>query len=141
MRIAIPLFGSRVSPRFGCESEILIVEIEAGKEINRRKFSTIGLGIPQRISLLSSLGVDTLICGGIDIFCQRSLSVRGFQIIPSVIGEADEVLKYFLSGKLREGQCLRGGRRFRSRRRPSLRQAQGKPFSDSYSSTPQQEKK
>ena len=28
--------------------------------------------------------------------------------IPGVIGEADEVLKYFLSGKLREGQCVRG---------------------------------
>jgi len=120
MRVAIPLFGSRVSPRFGCEPEILIVDIEERKEINRRTFSTIGLGIPQRISLLSSLGVDTLICGGIDIFCLRSLSVRGFQIIPSVIGEADEALNYFLSGKLREGQCIRGGRRFRSRRRPSL---------------------
>ena len=133
MKIAIPLFGSRVSPRFGCESEILIVDIEERKEINRRKFSTMGLGIPPRISLLSSLSVDTLICGGIDVFCRRSLSVRGFQIIPGVIGEADEALKYFLSGKLREGQCVRGGRRFRSRRRPS--------FSASYSSTPQQEKK
>jgi len=28
MKIAIPLFGSRVSPRFGCEPEILIVDIE-----------------------------------------------------------------------------------------------------------------
>ena len=120
MKIAIPLFGSRVSPRFGCEPEILIVDIEERKEINRRKFSTMGLGIPQQISLLSSLCVDTLICGGIDIFCLRSLSARGFQIIPGVIGEADEVLKYFLSGKLREGQYVRGGRRARSGRRPSL---------------------
>jgi predicted Fe-Mo cluster-binding NifX family protein len=110
MKIAIPLFGSRVSPRFGCESEILIVDIEQGKEINRRTFSTIGLGISHQISLLSSLGVDTLICGGIDIFCRRSLSARGFQLIPGVIGEADEVLKYFLSGKLRKGQCVRRGR-------------------------------
>jgi predicted Fe-Mo cluster-binding NifX family protein len=120
MKIAIPLFGSRVSPRFGCESEILIVDIEERKEINRRKFAAMGLGIPQRISLLSSLGVDTLICGGIDIFCLRSLSARGFEIIPGVIGEADEALNYFLSGKLREGQCIRGGRRFRGERRQSF---------------------
>ena len=106
MKIAIPLFGSRVSPRFGCESDILIVDIEERKEINRREFSAMGLGIPQRISLLSSLGVDTLICGGIDIFCLRSLSGRGLQIIPGVIGEVDEALKYFLSGELREGQCV-----------------------------------
>jgi predicted Fe-Mo cluster-binding NifX family protein len=118
MKIAIPLFGSRVSPRFGCEPEILIVDIEARREVNRRTFSTMGLGIPQQISLLSFLGVDTLICGGIDIFCLRSLSVRGFEIISGVIGEADEALNYFLSGKLREGQCLRRGRRFRGGGRP-----------------------
>jgi predicted Fe-Mo cluster-binding NifX family protein len=120
MKIAIPLFGSRVSPRFGCEPEILVVDVEARKEVNRRTFSTMGLGIPQQISLLSSLGVDTLICGGIDIFCLRSLSARGFEIIPGVIGEADEALNYFLSGKLREGQCIRGGRRFRGERRQSF---------------------
>jgi predicted Fe-Mo cluster-binding NifX family protein len=113
MTIAIPLFGSRVSPRFGCEPEILIIDVEGRQEISRRTFSTIGLGIPQQISLLSSLGVDTLICGGIDLFCRRLLSARGFQVIPGVIGEADEALNYFLSGKLREEQCVRGGRRFR----------------------------
>jgi predicted Fe-Mo cluster-binding NifX family protein len=45
MKIAIPLFGSRVSPRFGCESEILIVEIEAGKEINRLSSTLIRNGV------------------------------------------------------------------------------------------------
>ncbi len=133
MKIAIPLFGSRVSPRFGYEPEMLIVDIEERKEINRQTFSTTGLGIPQRISLLSSLSVNTLICGGIDILCLRSLSGRGFQIIPGVIGEADEVLEYFLSGKLKEGQCVRGGKRFRRGRRSSS--------SASFFSPPQQEKK
>jgi predicted Fe-Mo cluster-binding NifX family protein len=45
MKIAIPLFGSRVSPRFGCESEILIVEIEEGKEINRLSSTLIRNGV------------------------------------------------------------------------------------------------
>jgi predicted Fe-Mo cluster-binding NifX family protein len=131
MKIAIPLFGSRVSPRFGCEPEILIVDIENHKEINRQKFSTVGLEIPQRIALLSSLSIDTLICGGIDIFCLRSLSSRGFQIIPGVIGEADEALNCFLSGKLREGQSVPGGRRFRCGKGPFF---SAPPFP-----TPQQE--
>jgi len=133
MKIAIPLFGSRVSPRFGYEPEMLIVDIEEHKEINRQRFSTTGLGIPQRISLLSSLSVDTIICGGIDIFCLRSLSSRGFQIIPGVIGEADEALNCFLSGKLREGQSVPGGRRFRGGR--------GTTFNVPSSSPTQQEKK
>jgi predicted Fe-Mo cluster-binding NifX family protein len=120
MKIAIPLFGSRVSPRFGCEPEVLIVDVEESKEINRQKFSTAGLGLPERLSLLSSLAVNTLICGGIDVLCLRLLSGRGFQIIPGVIGEADEVLEYFLAGKLREGQCVRRGRRFRGGRKRSL---------------------
>jgi predicted Fe-Mo cluster-binding NifX family protein len=133
MRIAIPLFGSRVSPRFGYEPEVLIVDVEECKEVNRQKFSTMGLGIPQRLSLLSSLAVNTLICGGIDVFCLRSLSGRGFQIIPGVIGEADEALKYFLAGKLREGPCVRQGRRFRGGRKRS--------FSASSFSTPPQKKR
>jgi predicted Fe-Mo cluster-binding NifX family protein len=125
MKVAIPLFGSRVSPRFGCESEILIVDVEEHQEINRQKLSTVGLGVPQRMSLLSSLSVDTLICGGIDTFCLRSLSAKGFRVIPGVIGEADEALRYFLSGKLRKGQSVRGGRRFRGGRIPAF----GVPFS------------
>jgi predicted Fe-Mo cluster-binding NifX family protein len=134
MKVAIPLFGSRVSPRFGCEPEILIVDVENHKEIKRRKLSTTGFGIPQRISFLSSLSVDTLICGGIDVFCLRSLSAKGFRVISGVIGEADEVLEYFLSGKLKEGQCVRGrGRRFRGGRKPVF----GSPFS----SPPHQEMK
>jgi predicted Fe-Mo cluster-binding NifX family protein len=132
MKVAIPLFGSRVSPRFGCESEILIVDVEERQEINRQKLSTVGLGVPQRMSLLSSLAVDTLICGGIDIFCLRSLSAKGFRVIPGVIGEADEVLRYFLSRELRKGQSVRGGRRFRGGRSPAF----GFPFS-----LPPQEKK
>ncbi len=124
MKIAIPLFGSRVSPRFGCEPEMLIIEVEEDKDINRQKFPTTGLGIPQRISLLLSLSVDTLICGGIGTFCLRTLSGRGFQIIPGVIGEVDEVLKCFLSGKLREGQCVRERRRCRRGRSQSF----GAPF-------------
>ena len=32
MKIAIPLFGSRISPHFGCQPEILIVDIEERKE-------------------------------------------------------------------------------------------------------------
>ena len=134
MKIAIPLFGSRVSPRFGCESEILVVEVEENKETNRQTFSTTGLGISQRISLLSSLFVNILICGGIDIFCLHSISAKGFKVIPGVIGEADEVLEYFLSGKLQEGQCVRGrGRRFRGGRRSTFRAHSFSP--------PQQKKK
>jgi hypothetical protein len=85
-------------------AERLIVEIEAGQDITWQTFSTIGLGIRQQISLLFSLDVESLICGGIDLCCRRSLSARGLQIIPGVIAKADEALKYFLSDQLREGQ-------------------------------------
>jgi len=114
MVVAISLFGSRVSPRFLFSQEMLIATCEDQKEINRKKMSTVGLNLPQRLALLAKKGVGALICGGIDNFCLQALSVRGFQVIHGVVGEADDALELFLNGKLKAGQFIRcRGKRFR----------------------------
>jgi predicted Fe-Mo cluster-binding NifX family protein len=120
MVVAIPLFGSRVSPRFLFAQEALIATTEEQKEIERKKISTVGLNLPQRLDLLANFGVNTLICGGIENSCLRTLSARGFQVIHSVVGEADDALQLFLQGKLKAGQFIRGKRkRFRGGRNTS----------------------
>ena len=117
MKVAIPLFGSRVSPRFGFCQEILIVKIDDGGEIERKNISTEGLGIPQRIEQLKTLGVDTIICGGVNGFYLKQLSAVGFHVIPGVMGEAKEVLDLFQRGHLRPGWYPEGrGRRIRGKR-------------------------
>ena len=118
MKVAIPLFGKWISPRFGFSMEIWILSIEKGKVISQKKISMDGLALPQWFNQLSSLGVDTLICGGIDGFCYQRLVNLGISVIPEISGEASEALNLFLKGKLQPGyrMCKRRGRGFRGTR-------------------------
>ena len=118
MKVAIPLFGKWISPRFGFSMEMWILSVRDGKVITQKKISMAGLYLSQWFNQLYSLGIDTLICGGIDGFCYHRLTSLGISIIPEVSGEAKEALNLFLKGKLqpgfrmgrRKGKCLRGTR-------------------------------
>jgi len=112
MKIAIPIFGTRVSPRFDVCPELWIVEFLGGKLENEGRFSMEGLNLQQRLDHLTSNGVDKLICGGIDNLCIDHLGERGIEVIHNVAGEAGEVLALFLKGALRPGfYCKRKGER------------------------------
>jgi predicted Fe-Mo cluster-binding NifX family protein len=114
MKIAIPLFGNRVSPRFDFSPEMWIVEVEKGEVVGQEKFSTANLNLPQRLGQITSNGVVKLICGGIDGFCRDQLAGRGIDVIQDVIGDAEIVIDLFIRGRLRPGLCCerRGGRQF-----------------------------
>ena len=64
----------------------------------------------QRINQLSDLGIEVVICGGIDCFCCRQLDNLGISVVSDVAGETDEALDLFLKGILRTGYRARGRR-------------------------------
>ncbi len=121
MRVAIPIFGPRVSPRFDCAPGLLLFTLEDGKVVGSEKFSLQAWDLLQRLQKLKELGVQTLICGGIDGNSAQVLSEYRIRVIAWVAGEADEAMRCFLEGKLRSGvelcpTCRRGqkrGRKFR----------------------------
>ena len=115
MKIAIPLFGNWISPRFGFSPEMWILEAEGGEVISQEKISMAGLVLSQWFSRLSSLGVETVICGGIDGFCRRQLENLGICVVHEIAGEAGDALKLFLDDKLQPGFriCRRRGRGFK----------------------------
>jgi predicted Fe-Mo cluster-binding NifX family protein len=121
MKVAIPIFGPRVSPRFDYAPGLLLFDLEAGRVVGSEKFSLQDWDRFQRLQKLRELGVQTLICGGIDGNSAQILSDYGIRVIAWVAGEADEAMRCFLRGKLRPGvevcpRCRRrgqGGRRFR----------------------------
>lgn len=128
MKVAIPTFNSRVSPRFDFAGKVLIATIENGKVVDREQFSLTNLNTIRRSSLLREQGVSVVICGGISNFSVRLLSENGIEVIPLVAGEIEDVLEQFVLGDLvvppmsfpqtgkggryrsRKGKC-RGGRR------------------------------
>jgi predicted Fe-Mo cluster-binding NifX family protein len=121
MIVAIPTFGPRVSPRFDYAPSLLLFNLEDGKVAGSQKFSLQAWDRLQRLQKLKDLGVQTLICGGIDGNSAQVLSDYRIRLIAWVAGEADEAIRCFLEGRLRSGielcpRCRRGqkrGRKFR----------------------------
>jgi predicted Fe-Mo cluster-binding NifX family protein len=112
MKIAIPIFGNRISPRFDFSPEMWIIEVDRGEVLRQEKLPTANLNLPQRLEQITSNGVDKVICGGIDGFCQNQLGSKGIDIVQDVIGDAEIVFDLFIRGRLRPGLCCEGkGRR------------------------------
>jgi predicted Fe-Mo cluster-binding NifX family protein len=114
MKVAIPIFGNRISPRFDFSPEIWIIDVEGGEVVKQEKLPTGNLNLPQRLEQITSNGVDKVICGGIDVFSRNQLGSRGIDVVQDVIGDAEIVIDLFMRGRLRPGFCCerRRGKRF-----------------------------
>lgn len=100
LKIAIPLFNSRVSPRFDFAAKLLVVTIADGEITDRQEFSLANLNPIKRTSLLHELRVQLMLCGGISCFAERFIKAYGIEVIPLVQGEVEEVLTLFVNGNL-----------------------------------------
>ena len=109
MKVAIPMFGERIAPRFDCAEGFLVVETENGEIVSRKELP-VGHFTPfDRIRVLSQLGINTLICSGIDGFCARQLAFHGLKVYSSITGEAEDALRSFLDGTLESGLMIGAG--------------------------------
>lgn len=124
MRIAIPIFENRISPRFDCAPAFLLYDIEQEKVAAHKEIACPGWNDAERVSRLKSLGVNTLICGGLPNYLLVNLTNNGIRVIPWVAGSASIALDLFLRGKLDSGMviCRGRGRRYRCKRGVKLQQ-------------------
>jgi len=110
-KLAIPLFGTRISPHFTYADMALLVDIDNGKVAQTREIA-LGSGDElERIQYFKSLEIDTLICGGISSVAERMFSGQDVTVISWVTGEARDALEQFVSRGLVTGTCLCAGRR------------------------------
>lgn len=118
MKVAVPLFGEEVSPRFGCSTEVLIAWVDAGGVELEGARGLTGTAPWQWPELFSSMGVSVVVCGGIHGRFQQELERRGIQVIWGVIGLAADALHALQNGRLQRDQFVcRGRRRHRAGRR------------------------
>ena len=119
MKLAIMLYGTRVSPRYGYSQGVLIVEVNDRGEFARKTLE-IGKHYPGKIpEVLSREGVEVVISGGMNQHFQNLFHLRGIDVIWGIIGEADDALAAFITGRLSPGMLCcpkRRKRRFRNRR-------------------------
>jgi len=112
MKVAVPLFGQEVSPRFGCSTQVLIAEVtESGVEVEGAQDLTVTPG--QWPELFSNIGVSVVVCGGIHRRFQQELEQRRIRVIWGVIGPAADALYALQAGTLQRDAFLGHGRQRR----------------------------
>ena len=115
MRVAIPVFQSKISPRFDSTQNFVLLEIEKSKVMKREDLPTRGWPLSAKLKQMVDLEVDTLICGGIDLESMQQLNFSGIKVYSWITGDLEDVLTCFLNQGLESGIILgaRGRRKGR----------------------------
>lgn len=100
-KVAIPVFGNRVSSRLDCSESVLFVSIEDGMIVRRQETRWTHVNQLTKIRLLVQEGVEVLICGGLTETCANMLDETAIKVVPWVRGEIEDVLFQFMQGTLR----------------------------------------
>lgn len=100
MRIAVTYENGEIFQHFGHSSQFKIYTEDNGKIIASEVIDTNGSGHSALAGLLSALGVNALICGGIGGGAQMALAGAGISVYGGVSGNADKAAEDFAAGKL-----------------------------------------
>lgn len=100
MKIAVTYQNGQIHQHFGRAEQFKIYTAEEGKIINSKVVDTNGSGHGALAGLLSSLGIDALICGGIGGGAQMALSDAGIKLYGGVSGSCDAAVEALLGGTL-----------------------------------------
>ena len=109
MRIAIPIWGDKVSPLFDTAARLMIVDVEGEGVKSRLEMPLEEQDISRRCFRIRGMDVDTLICGAISRPFLRMLLSSGMTIIPEISGNPEDVLKAYLEGNLFHSRFLMPG--------------------------------
>jgi len=108
MRVALPLFGEDISPRFCFAREMIVIERHGQQEVSRRRVQLNDASWPERFSVLEEHRIDVLLCGG---FPRRYLpyaSRAGVRVIVGLAGRVEQVAEAFFAGRIEDwivGPC------------------------------------
>lgn len=106
MKIAIPVFHTKISPRFDSTQGFILLQVEKSNVIRRENLPTKGWSASAKIKQLVDLDVDTLICGGIDLDSMQQLNFNGIIIYSWITGEIEDAVTRFFNQGLESGIIL-----------------------------------
>jgi predicted Fe-Mo cluster-binding NifX family protein len=120
MKVGLPYWQSRISPVLDVAGNLLVIEVERGREASRIEKRLFYQDPFSRAREISGLGVEVLICGALSWPLERALAAAGVRVIPHTCGPVEEIIKAFLNDGLGADSFLMpgcGGRERRLRRR------------------------
>lgn len=92
MKTVIPIYKNRISPVFDWCRNLLLVEIQSGRELGRSKVAAANIDQVRQADQLVELGVGLVVCGGISKTLIGLLETRGIRTISGVSGNIDDVV-------------------------------------------------
>jgi predicted Fe-Mo cluster-binding NifX family protein len=106
MKVAIPVFHTKISPRFDQTQAFVLLDIHQSEVIARKNLATRGWSEIDKMRRLVKLGIETVICGGIDRASLQYLSFNGVHVYSWVTGEVDDAVACFLDNRMKPGIIL-----------------------------------
>jgi len=109
MRIALPVWGNKVSPVLDTASRLLVVDTFDRKKVSRTETVLEELDISRRCLRIGKLNVDVLICGAVSRAFDGLLKASGVRTLQGISGEIEDVLEAFFNGNLYQSRFLMPG--------------------------------
>ncbi len=120
MKVALTVWGERISPLYDAAQRILIAQIDSNG-ICGMEYEPFSHELPiERAVRLCNLDVEVLICGAISEISANMLNAYGVKLIPFIAGKVDEILSAYVSGRLTEPGFKMPGCRIRCRRKKTV---------------------
>jgi predicted Fe-Mo cluster-binding NifX family protein len=110
MKVAITVWGNRISPVFDSAQTILLAEIEDGKIISRNREFLPRLVAAGLARMVAEKQIDTLICGAISARPAQIIQQSGITLLSFVGGNAERFLEDYAAGRPLEPFTMPGCR-------------------------------
>ena len=98
MKLAVLVREQKVSPWLDPPHQLWIVNLEEGKQIDRRQYYLEEPSLTAEVKKLRELGVKILICEAISHQTMAQFQAADIQVIPCIGGNFHEVLCAFCEG-------------------------------------------
>lgn len=100
MKIAVTYENEQIFQHFGHTEQFKIYDVTNGEIKSAEVVNTNGQGHSALASLLCTLDVDTLICGGIGGGAKTALAQAGIKLYGGVKGDCDSAVDALINGTL-----------------------------------------
>jgi len=95
MKVAITVWGNRISPVFDSAQTVLLAEL-LDRQVVDKRLEFIPLLVPESLARkVVALNPDTLICGAISEQPARIIERAGILLLPFISGKAERVLHVY----------------------------------------------
>ena len=109
MKIAVSIWGDRISPVMDTASKLLVIEIINQREVSRFEANLVKRDISQRCSFIKGLEIEVLICGAVSRHFSGMLQGSGIKVISGISGFVEDVLGAYSHGNLLQSRFLMPG--------------------------------